>query len=1114
MLTISIHHPDVLEQFIKIKRDLKKVTGANISVRVSDEFMKAVEKGTTYEQRFPVEPGLSEDQYLVKRQVDAKEIWKEIVHSAWTSAEPGVLFWDTAKKMTPAEIYEEHGFGSTATNPCLSYDTKIAVADGRGSVEIGKLAEEGRDVPVYSTDPKTGLISIKMGRHPRITGYNKNLVRVTIDNGMHFDVTPDHKFMLRDGSFVEAKNLNKGDSLSPFKKAVEKIKSDSDKSYYRVYTNTRNSNKNKIFEHRLISQFNEPEKWNSKYDLEKQNGWMKGGLVVHHKDYNSLNNAPDNLELMTFREHQQFHADHDCSGKNNGRYMGYNSDEIYQIGIKLTKSLGRRFSAKEWQSYAKQNNLPQTFSRMHHDILGKNVIEFGYKCASELKFENVESDPRLAKTLQSMIEQNYDARIKNSVVLVKKNCEVCGSEFEIKHNRKEQAFSSQKCSLDYVNNKYTKKRTESTKKHYQERAVELKEQQAKIWSELKFSLGREPLMKEWEKKCKENGLSFRLKTKFGFKNFKEVAEAGKNYNHKVVSVEVLSGKHTVYNITVDDNHTLAIVGDIEHNGHKTQVGINVLQCGEIILSPYDSCRLMLLNLFSFVRNAFTKNAYFDYELFGEMVVKAQRLMDDVVDLEIEAIGKILKKVKADPENNEIKHTEIRLWEMIREQAKKGRRTGLGITALGDTLAALGVKYGSKQSVKQTEKIYKALAINSYKSSVTLAEERGAFPIFNKELEKGHPFLERIWEAAPDVYELYKKHGRRNISNTTTAPAGSVSTQTQTTSGIEGVFLTSYTRRKKINPNDENARVDFVDALGDKWQHFTVYHHGVQKWMEATGNTNVEDSPYFGATSADIDWVASVDIQAAAQKWVCHAISKTCNLPKDIDEETVAKVYERAWKLNCKGFTIYRDGSRTGVLVQNKQDETERPNKINTVNAPKRPDSLVCDVHRMNIRGKGNKSESWICFVSMLHGKPYEIFTGLQDEIIPPKKLTQGAIIKRKTAKTKVSKYDLYFNMGQESEIIFKDITSHFKNDLYGSTARLISLSLRHGVPIHHTVEQLQKMDMEDMFSFNKVIARVLKTYIVDGTKINGKHCPQCQSKNLSYQEGCLTCMDCGYSKCG
>ena len=530
-------------------------------------------------------------------------------------------------------------------------------------------------------------------------------------------------------------------------------------------------------------------------------------------------------------------------------------------------------------------------------------------------------------------------------------------------------------------------------------------------------------------------------------------------------------------------------------------------CGEIILSPYDSCRLMVINLKTFVTSPFSAKSNFDFEKFSSVVSKAQRLMDDMIDLEIESIDRILDKIANDTEPNCIKLIEKDLWEKIRATCLKGRRTGLGITALGDTLAALSLRYGSDESIEMTEKIYKALAIASHSESVRLAAERGSFPVWDYELEKNHVYLNRILDECDlNVGETYRKTGRRNIANTTTAPVGSVSCLTQTTSGIEPAYLLSYKRRRKVTSDLES--VDFVDDLGDRWQMYDVFHPGVAEWMKITGESDVSKSPYHGATSVDIDWGKSVDLQAAAQKWVDHSISKTCNLPKDATRETVADVYMKAWLTGCKGFTVYRDGCRDGVLVSNDSAPANH-DSLPGRSAPKRPELVECEIHRANISG-----EAWIIFVGIKDGIPFEVFGGLSELVEIPRKYKEGQIRKR-TRKTVESKYDLVLDQGDD-ELIINDIVRVFANPNHTAFTRTISLSLRHNVPVQFIVEQLSKDKDADLFSFSKVIARCLKKYIADGTKVsNGIIEGECCSEpNIVYQEGCATCSTCGYAKCG
>jgi len=543
-------------------------------------------------------------------------------------------------------------------------------------------------------------------------------------------------------------------------------------------------------------------------------------------------------------------------------------------------------------------------------------------------------------------------------------------------------------------------------------------------------------------------------------------------------------------------------------------------CAELVLSPYDSCRLLLVNVYKFVKNPFTSTASFDNVGFKSVVQKAQRLMDDLVDLEIEAVDKIINKIKKDPEPEAVKLAEINLWEKIKTATAGGRRTGLGVTAIGDTLAALNFVYGTNISIEMTETIYQSMCVNAYKSSIQMAAERGAFPVFSHKLEEKQPFIQQILEAEPDLVDAYKKHGRRNIALTTTAPAGSVSVLTQTTSGIEPAFMLFYKRRKKVNGDDPSVRVDFVDPLGDKWQEYTVYHHAFKKWMEVNHKTeaDVAESPYHGGTANDVDWKNSVKLQAAAQRWVCHAISKTCNLPNDASRELVAEVYMSAWESGCKGFTVYRDGCRTGVLVaetkpsEKKVDVASQPETLIENHAPKRPKELSCDIHRINVRSGGD-NESYLVLVGKLAGLPYEIFCGLSQHVEVPKKSKSGILIKN-GKKDGVATYNLSIPLGDDDELVFKNVVELFSNPNHGAMTRTLSLALRHGVPVQYIVEQLQKDRLSGLQSFSKAISRVLKTYIPDGTKSQSdKTCPSCGVEGLIYREGCVTCASCGWSKC-
>src|SRR6478609_1496843 len=541
-------------------------------------------------------------------------------------------------------------------------------------------------------------------------------------------------------------------------------------------------------------------------------------------------------------------------------------------------------------------------------------------------------------------------------------------------------------------------------------------------------------------------------------------------------------------------------------------------CGEITLSPYDSCRLLMVNLYAFVKRPFEADASFDYDDFRDTVYKAQKLMDDLVDLELEAVDAIIQKIENDPESDEVKRIELQLWSKIKKAATGGRRTGLGITALGDALEAINVQYGSLTSVSETESIYRTQALAAYRSTVDMARDRSPFPVFSHDTERGHPFIERIMNEDSKLRADYECYGRRNIALTTTAPAGSVSILTQTTSGCEPAFMLFYKRRRKITAADADARVDFTDDMGDKWQEYTIYHHAFKKWMEVTGLTenDVTKSPYAGATSNDINWVRKIDVQAAAQRWICHSISNTTNIPNSTSVDVVKQIYMHGWETGCKGVTIYRDGSRAGVLVNETKDKTSEVDKsgqplvISETHAPKRPKELPCDIHRTTVKG-----ETYLVLVGLHNDKPYEIFCGLQEHVEVPKKIKHGTLIKNGKVNG-IATYNLKIPLGDDDELVFKNVVELFDNPIYGALTRTISLTLRHGVPLQYLIEQLRKDKHSDIMSFSACIARVLsKHYIPDGTKVTTeKSCAECGGANLHYIQGCVTCFDCGNSKCG
>jgi len=1112
--SISIHHPEV-ETFITIKNNKTRVTGANISIKLTEEFMTAVKNNREYEQRWPV----NSPNPQIRKTENAKRIWNLIIENAWSAAEPGLLFWDNVEKNTPSEAYEE--YKAVSTNPCLVGDTKVYVADGRGVVTIKELADAGEDVDVFCYDNENNVVIRKM-RNPRVTGYDEKIYTVTFDDGNTIRTTGNHKFLLKTGEYKEVKDLQFNDQLSTIVRFEDSIayKFDSKPSQNKNHYVWIKSDNSEITEHRTIA---------------KHNCGNIDGLVVHHIDFNSKNNAPENLKPMTRDEHVSYHKDKMCgdnnpmrraatewsaekiqqysdnmskikSGFGNGHVFEISNDDIKQHAISFTKSLGRRFSSKEWQVYAEENSLPKAFTKFRQTPEYKNPVELSFVAANECGLVDQNHDPRLLNTRINAESQGYETKIIESELYVKKVCERCGTEFWTSYFHREQGLCSVKCVTDYLNSnsQRTEQRVNATKKAYSEKQNVTKNKILDEYTKLKTTLGREPMFKELENQCKSNSVPIRLYTKYGFKSYEEIKEAAKYHNHRVVSV-IESGNENVYNGTVDEFHNFFVGGFDVNDVKNSLIFLNNKNCGEIVLSPYDSCRLVSMNTLGFVKNKYTADAYFDYDEFSKYVNQAQRYMDDIVDIELVQIEKILSKIDSDPEDDETKRTEKNLWEKIKSACFRGRRTGLGITALGDTLAAIGIKYGSLESIDVVEKIYKTLEIAAYEASIEMAKERGSFPAFDYNKEINNSFISKIIDNVSDEHKsLYKQYGRRNIALTTTAPAGSVSIMTQTSSGIEPVFMLSYNRRKKINPS-ENVEPDFIDSVGDKWKTFTVYHHELKNWMEVTGETDETKSPWYGATAQDIDWVASVDLQATAQRWVCHSISKTCNLPNSATKELVADVYMRAWESGCKGFTVYRDGCRDGVLVSNTKKEEKEV--FQEHNAPKRPESLECDIHQVKIKG-----EAWTIFVGLMDGKPYEIMGGKSSFVNISKKIVKGMLVKNsKKAGANKSIYDLHYG-DDDAPTIIKDVVRTFENPTEGEFSRMVSLALRHGSPVQYIVEQLQKDEEGDLYSFSKVLSRVLKTYIKDGIKVKAV-CKNCGSDKLIYQEGCLSCSDCGFSKC-
>ena len=1130
MLTLSVRHPDIA-QFVDSKLDNTKVTGANISVRIDDAFMRAVVSGEPYRLRFPVDAKKPK----IEREIDASWLWKKIVHNAWQSAEPGMLFWDTVQRESVPDCYADLGFQTVSTNPCLTGDTLVAVADGRGHIPIKQLVEEGRDVPVYCLNNR-GKLEIQLMRNPRLTGEKQAVYKLTLDDNSTIRATTNHKFRLKNGDYRELRNIKPGDSLmimTKFQGPVVNEEGKKQTDYWWLNEGIVRSNK---AEHRLIAAFFQKKK-------------LKKGEVVHHIDYQGLNNNPNNLEIMTVEAHNVLHqtdklgdrnpifkikADPEkfhryslrmseaTSGLKNGRAYPLSNEAILEKSVELSRNLGMRFSKKEWQEFARNNGLPMTFSKFRREAFG-SIKDLSNLAARQLELKHLDKDPRLVRTQKNAQDQGYETDIRDGEVQVKKICEHCGGSFWAAFNSREISFCSFRCLNIHLNtdSNIREKRTTTVNRVFQQKAESNKTRQLEIFTRLRYELNRIPKLKEWEQVCKNEGITFRLGTKHGFNSYEALKADAEYFNHRVKSIE-FDGYEDVYNGTVDNHHNFFAGGwaSKTKDGKEKFVYLNQKNCGEIPLCPYDSCRLLAINLFSYVEQPFTPEAKFDFEKFKTHARHAQRLMDDILDLELEKIETILDKIKHDPEPEIVKATELALWLKIREKCRQGRRTGIGITAEGDMLAALGIRYGSAESLDFCENLHRTLALEIYRGSVTLARERGAFPIYDAAREAGNPFIQRLREADPGLYTEMVQHGRRNIALLTIAPTGTTSLMTQTTSGLEPVFRISYKRRRKVNPNDKNARITFTDEVGDAWEDYHVFHIPFKQWLKARGFDPVQvenmpedelqaiirQSPWYRATAEDVDWVSKVHLQGRVQKWVDHSISVTVNVPETAAEELIEQIYLTGWEVGCKGMTVYREGSRSGVLLSDKKEE--KAESFTETVAPKRPRELDAVVFSFM-----NNDERWVAVIGMYAGKPYEIFTGRAvDSFTVLTQVSEGKVLKIK--ENGKNRYDFQYTDKDGYRVTIEGLSRTFNKE-YWNYARLISGVLRHGMPLSYVVDMVENLHLESasLNNWKNGVVRSLRKFIPDGTAPSHNTCPMCKTDGLVYQEGCLHCKNCGHSEC-
>ena len=1043
MQTISVHHPDILT-FVNIKNDDTKVTGANISVRLTDEFLHAVENDIPYELRWPVDSKTPS----ISKKVMARDIWNAIIHSAWLRAEPGILFWDNILRESLPDCYTIHGYATKSTNPCFAGSEYLLTDNGYQSfndlynsqIEPFVLTDNrinyqdsNAEVPEnWKIDNEKYGTSIRKGSNIRLTQKNVKLIKIETSRGFTIRCTPNHHIATSNG-MIEAQNLKDSDNILIAKPT----------STYSIIEQIPNTIDEKIA--------------------------LLIGLVAGDGTFD--------------KDRNRVHLD----------FWGSDKERIVNICIKIIDELYEHFGPL----YNKKNRLLSKYFIIRNDKIDKirissawlhRILNDNYNFNRETKFKV----PRfILNNSRTNISRFYLSGMYYADGSVQGRK---GSGFSVRLSQSNKEFLQEiqlLCqSIGILTSIY--KRRDS-------RICKFKDKQYRTKPQFELITTNGSII-DYAKQIgfighieKEEKLSNIIKDN----NIRYTLQA---YDH-IISISD-DGYEDVYCLQEPETRSIIVNG------------ISTRRCGEIPLSPYDSCRLLAINLFSCVTDPYTEHARFDYYKFYDIVQTAQRLMDDLVDLELECIDRILAKIDNDPEREEIKQREKNLWETIKKVCWRGRRTGLGITALGDSLAAINLKYGTDVSISEVDRIYMTLKFGSYRSSVDMAKELGAFPVWDWQSEKDNPFLLRLKDEAIclnhrtsdrdcvdaingyDLWRDIQSYGRRNIANLTTAPTGTISTQASldigkyglffnTSSGIEPAIFTDYLRRKKGNLHDDNFRSDFVDQNGDHWQEFKVYHAGVKAWMAVNGKTEIDDScPYKGALASEIDWVQRVKLQAVAQKHIDHSISSTINLPNNVTEEEVSKIYTAAWKNGLKGVTVYRDGCRTGVLVQDKKDEKKD-----------RPKSLGCNIHHITV-----KSNKYFVLVGLLDGVPYEVFAGRNG--ILDKSIKSGKIVRRRA--------NFYQLVTEDDDILLAPITAT-SDDKEEAITRLTSLSLRSGASIHYVVQQLEKVAGE-MHTFARSIARALKEYIPDGTP-EGEECPECKSNSVVRQSGCKTCTSCGYSAC-
>jgi len=1064
MESISIIHPDS-EDFIDAKMVNGQVTGANVSVRLTDEFMKAAKYEYSFKQKYPIdsnEPKYSKD-------INPTALWKKIIHNAWKSAEPGILFWDKVINESIPDCYADLGFRTTSTNPCFPASEYLLTEKGYFkfgdlvTIDLNKTNNVVCDKRIsYVNDgeekPENWKINndefgtvVRKASNVFLTKKEAEIIEIKTSKGFKLRCTLDHHIATTKG-MIEAKDLTPNDNILI---AIPE-------------NNGTIINKKSETKLEMLSLLLGLLQGDGTLDKKRKRIYFEFWGDDAERMKNMVCEIIDNLyEIYGERKNNKNRnlSKYFVSHKNNKIRIG--SAWIGKIFEEQGFNFKNKFHIPEFIFNNSSNNIGKFYvaALMYSDGSLQGSIKSGYTIRLSQSNEDFLNKIQMILHSNGLIFGIYKRRDSKLTELPNGK----GGRFKYKTKDQFELISLGGSIVNYMS-----------------------------------SIG---FLGDTNKENKFNNThNYQIK---------------KSFTDNIINVTLLENE-PVFCLKEDIGRNIIVNG------------ISARRCGEIPLCPYDSCRLLAINLFGYVVNPFTPEAYFDSELFREDVIKAMRYMDDLIDLEIEKIDGILAKIKSDPEEEFIKLYELNLWTKIREKAIEGRRTGLGVTAEGDMLAALGLTYGTDDANDFSEDIHEKLKLYAYESSVNLAKERGAFPIYDWKREKDNPFILRIKEANPELYDKMVKYGRRNIALLTIAPTGTASLMTQTTSGIEPVFLPVYKRRRKINPQEKDIQIDFIDDEGIAWKEYLVFHYNFETWLEANEydvevvrtmteeqvDEIVKKSPYYKATSNDVNWVKKVEMQGRIQKHVDHSISVTVNLPENVSEDLVRQVYETGWSAGCKGMTVYREGSRSGVLVSNEKKKEEKlPEEIH---APKRGKRLKAEIYRFQ-----NNLEKWIAVVGMKDGHPYEIFTGKFENGLSdlPSTLKECEVVKNiieteetdefgNTTKVKRKRYDIEY-VDKDGEKHVHTGLNHAFDPEYWNYAKFISGVLRHKMPLVYVYELVDSLTFKEdhINTWKNGVARVIKRFIKDGEKGSGT-CPICGSNDLQYKEGCLICMGCGNSKCG